>query len=758
MAPRITWLGKAADKIGADMIALLTAELRRTFPGASGIAVYDCFGGYTQNPRRRIVLGVEVRSRNAFHTHVVKIGTRDSVAGDYDGWRTCILRHNCASRIFVSLDKRDLPGDRLAIIYEDAYKLFGSAEETQGPQTLETVAFWAIHDGKPDPRSVERVIRQIYTDLYRWFYRSPSPDAATALAFYRRRLRRGLPKWDTERWRLDLRRDLIWLLCGRDVPDAFRDVNYLDPCEYIAWALHHRRFPQTLVGRAHGDLHGRNILVGVQRGEAEYPAVFDYGEMRATNVLVWDFVKLESELKVRFLLKLFEDPEARDTLFRLSSADGRWPGMPAAAPQPSATLAARSLRAEQLTFSFRFESVLASLTDRIYRLAEPEMNDPPGGRNITGNPRVDRALGILMRIRQEAAMFLGGGQSQRGPRGLWQDEYYFGLAVYGVASAKFDYKHTESAFALVSAGVAVAHLESARRAVSDLMRPTRPALPAKPARTRFPYPSYRVPLAHAHRAWKGRRSAHSLEQALALMETTSRLFEHAVPLHLEHVLLLAEAGRYREALRMLGPLEDICMVFRDEETLCRVGRMCKELADRALEEDPRPFRELAMHTAQQWYLAGLKRYREAFTIRGHYYPGINAATLARLVGNAEESQALAQQVVDHCRGLDLSSMHVEDCFWVLATQAEANLLLGRQEDAAKVYHQALSMLSPSHRGMAQSAYNQVCRLRWALGAAVDPCVAMFRATSFKLAPGPLCKFAMAARKSAAAKQRKPARA
>ena len=53
--------------------------------------------------------------------------------------------------------------------------------------------------------------------------------------------------------------------------------------------------------------HARNVLVGVRRGEVQYPAVFDYGDMSDHNVLAWDFAKLETELKARLLPVIMGD-------------------------------------------------------------------------------------------------------------------------------------------------------------------------------------------------------------------------------------------------------------------------------------------------------------------------------------------------------------------------------------------------------------------------------------------------------------------
>jgi tetratricopeptide (TPR) repeat protein len=178
-------------------------------------------------------------------------------------------------------------------------------------------------------------------------------------------------------------------------------------------------------------------------------------------------------------------------------------------------------------------------------------------------------------------------------------------------------------------------------------------------------------------------------------------------------------------------------VFRDEETLSRIGRLCKDLGDRAIEEDPVPISQLAGHPARQWYESALQRYRDAFALNAYYYPGVNAATLALLTGDKRGSRDLARRVLKACRKINLSAMHVEDCFWILATRGEAALLIGRGTDAAEIYREALGLLRPQHLGMAQSAYNQLCRLHWALGKTTDAAFAVFKKSPFRLAPGPL---------------------
>ena len=65
-----------------------------------------------------------------------------------------------------------------------------------------------------------------------------------------------------------------------------------------------------LRGPAHGDLHGRNVLVGEVRDRVLWPAVFDYEHMSDCNLVGWDFVKLETELKVRAYEAMFPRKDA----------------------------------------------------------------------------------------------------------------------------------------------------------------------------------------------------------------------------------------------------------------------------------------------------------------------------------------------------------------------------------------------------------------------------------------------------------------
>jgi hypothetical protein len=80
------------------------------------------------------------------------------------------------------------------------------------------------------------------------------------------------------------------------------------------------------------------------------------------------------------------------------------------------------------------------------------------------------------------------------------------------------------------------------------------------------------------------------------------------------------------------------------------------------------------------------RYRVVFDETGHYYPGVNAATLLRLAGYAEEANALAASVRAICERRIGDG--VECGYYVWATLAEAHLIASNEAGAAAALKQA----------------------------------------------------------------------
>ena len=713
------------------------------------ILVSRCFAGYSPELEQRVVLGVEVKYADSYETHVVKIGRRSDVELDFQGWHDCTRDRQVASRIFaavrpvVLLDKH-----RAAVLYRDAYVLFGLNDEGSRPETLETAAEWAVRDDRPCPLSVERAISQIFTDLGRWFFPGAMSNREAAAAFYRARLRMDadagaiLPIWRAVAARRQMRRDAVWLLSGRDKPDAdpiHDPARYLDPVDFVGWMMKPENklfLPDSLVGRSHGDLHGRNVLVGVRRGEVEYPAVFDYGEMRPDNVLAWDFAKLETELKVRLLSRILSDRRVRTRLLQAHSAQEPTQG----ASLPSA----EAERAERMAMFLAFEEWLHELTQRLNSREHLETLSPLPREYLTGVDKLDRLTAIVLRIRKEAALWLGFERHQR--RDKWRDEYYWALAIYGLLNVRWDYELPEAEHALVAAGVASARMPMTPALLRGCLNDYAQGADS---------PTYRIPLAVAHNCWKhkeydlGRKLIEhdafdivdDRPQAVSGLYIRDKA-AHAVPLIAEGALFEIECGRSWLAEPLLEKLFATAKEFGDFETLGRFGRLFKDAGDRSWENSGCEFAELAKTTAAQMYAKALKVYEEAFNATKDYYVGINAATLALLTCDVQKSARYAQQVAEICR--QMTDIPRGDRFWVFATEGEASLLLNDADAAVQFYRDAIAELTPGKAGLANSTYRQLCRLSRAVDFDAERMLQVFELSQFRESLQPILGRSMAA--------------
>jgi hypothetical protein len=744
----VEFIAEAAVELPRDVQARLEPELQAVIaavaPGrpAEAITVSRCFSGYTPQFDERVVLGVEVRYADGYESHIVKLGRRDKVERDFTGWQQCTRDRTVSSRIFTPVRPVALPHHRFAVLYRDAYTLFGLNREKNQPQPLELVARWAVFDDRPDPASVERAIAHVYTDLGRWFYPGAESHRRRAAAFYREQLgtdkdetpaKQVLRLWREQPDRQDLRRDAVWVLCGRDKPGAdplAEPACYLDPVEFVDWVLAGRdgaRLPDTLVGRAHGDLHARNVLLGVRRSEAEYPAVFDYGDMSDANVLAWDFAKLETELKVRLLPAVCQDDPVRERLLHDSGL--RPKGQRPAADRPR-SLAAE--RAERLGAFLAFEERLEDLTDRIQSREDAEriqpFREPP-----TGIVKLDRLLGLLLRVRKEAALWLGFERHKR--QALWRDEYGFALAVYGLMNVRWDYEPPQAECALVAAGAAAVRMPSTPRLLARVV--------ADWTQGTDRYPSYRVPLAVVHRYWTACNypDAQELVERLVLDVKRDRdtgqvlRFDirpearHAIPLIAEAALVEMESGHFRQAEPLLDRLRPLAREFGDFETLGRIGRLFKDSGDRRWEEAPVPFEDFRDSPGWTMYRQARDVYEEACLLGDDYYPRINAATLAVLTHDTARAEEHAQWAAMLCNRM--KDVPRDERYWVFATQGEAAVILGDTAAAETYFRNALAELTPGQGGMANSTYKQLCRLWKALGQdRVGPALRVFEVSEF----------------------------
>lgn len=150
-------------------------------------------------------------------------------------------------------------------------------------------------------------------------------------------------------------------------------------------------------------------------------------------------------------------------------------------------------------------------------------------------------------------------------------------------------------------------------------------------------------------------------------------------------LALARSGASRQANRLLHAL--VADGHSDQEAMGMLARTYKDLWYRETNEEAR---RGYLEQAFKWYLEAYRRTRG-------YWTGINAATMAWLLGDQSQSRQLARAVREHCLSL-LPGTPDADSYWVLATLGEAALLLRDVEGAEAFYRAAVR---PGLHGVAE---------------------------------------------------------
>lgn len=145
-------------------------------------------------------------------------------------------------------------------------------------------------------------------------------------------------------------------------------------------------------------------------------------------------------------------------------------------------------------------------------------------------------------------------------------------------------------------------------------------------------------------------------------------------------LALARSGSTVSANTLLLKLAEACP--QDEETLGLLARTHKDLWLQA--SDPAT-RQHHLKLAAEYYL-------RAYQIADSLWTGINAATLARIMGEVEQAHALAREVQTLCYAkLSPSGERTSSDYWVLATLGEAALILDEGAAAEDFYRQAVAV-------------------------------------------------------------------
>jgi hypothetical protein len=196
-----------------------------------------------------------------------------------------------------------------------------------------------------------------------------------------------------------------------------------------------RLIPTLRRGRVHGDLHGRNVHVGIAHGQAHWPSVFDYEDMSVDGLIGLDFVKLETELKIRILPKVLDRPGSEDDSLNLQAFEhslNNW-----------------SYSAQSLAIWPRLEDLAGASPPR------PASNRATRQR-IDVVKRLARLRTLLLEIRRLASITLG---QSAGRPGDWLREYLFLQICYGLGTVRFgnlDERELTSAF--IAAGSAAGWL------------------------------------------------------------------------------------------------------------------------------------------------------------------------------------------------------------------------------------------------------------------------------------------------------------
>src|SRR5262249_21122600 len=153
----------------------------------------------------------------------------------------------------------------------------------------------------PTPASVGNVVTELFTRVGHLLYRSAHAVLPTPELFLNEKHTLGESFTFWEQAAPPNARQVANTALPLGVDDDFLDP--VDAFRFLLDAAQSRPpqncFPWVLRGRSHGDLHGRNVLVGRVDDAVHWPALYDYEAMANDNLIGWDFVKLETELKVR---------------------------------------------------------------------------------------------------------------------------------------------------------------------------------------------------------------------------------------------------------------------------------------------------------------------------------------------------------------------------------------------------------------------------------------------------------------------------
>jgi tetratricopeptide (TPR) repeat protein len=158
-------------------------------------------------------------------------------------------------------------------------------------------------------------------------------------------------------------------------------------------------------------------------------------------------------------------------------------------------------------------------------------------------------------------------------------------------------------------------------------------------------------------------------------------------------LSLARSGAGDEARGILTQL--YTEGNEDEETLGLLARSYKDLAEAQTDSEKR----LSLQRAKDFYA-------RAYEKTNGYWSGVNAATLAALLGERQYASKVAREVRALCHEeLKRLKKTSQDAYWVLATLGEVALILEEWTEAEERYSQAAELAQKRYGDLHTSRRN-----------------------------------------------------
>jgi hypothetical protein len=427
MNPTVVWTYRAETRLHFLVLQLkypemarigiqadFTARLREAYRDATDVIVLDLYLGFRPRPGEvTLLIDDHYRQPDDGGTIVVKLADDSRLRIECDAWRNTKPPQFNGDAVFMRLRPIYDSQDRhrlIAVEYKDAEPHIGLAKQ----MFLEEAFIGAVRYGYPTVESVVDVLETLFEHLRQHLYRGAAPstpfDKDLLLNSNRGESRRPLVT-SLATWDRDGAVEVVQL-----VDDEFQseDAGFRNPVTFFQTASEALasgssgdpyRIPLTR-GPAHGDLHGRNVLVGVNDDRAVKPAVYDYEHMAHDHLLGLEFAKLETELKIRAYRYVFPFTQAIPAL-----------------PPPE------------------FVHNLQAMERQMWK---PDSTPPPSGP-------AQRFYILLRKLRGLTARYLG--EASRNQI-QWHREYQLLLAAYGVYSVRFPQNYTERTVAFISAGVA----------------------------------------------------------------------------------------------------------------------------------------------------------------------------------------------------------------------------------------------------------------------------------------------------------------